>query len=114
MHPPPSSPSTTDFEQLEDSKRERARLKQQFDFERKRRWRVLEESGDLEQTVREVYGWEEGGAGGVLALPAAALKKLGGRWEGDCATLALGWHKVLVPPSDLMTPPSTSSIYLLL
>ncbi len=72
--------------QMEENKRERARLKQQYDFERRRRWRVLEDSGDLEQTLREVYGWEEAPtATGVLMLPTPMLmaaRKTGARQVG--------------------------------
>ena len=58
--------------QLEENKKEKARLKQQYDLDRRRRWRMLEESGDLEQAVREVYGWEDGV---VLALPTHVLSR---------------------------------------
>lgn len=46
--------------QLEEGKKETERLRSQFENERKRRWRLLEEKGDLEQVVKELYGWDEG------------------------------------------------------
>lgn len=49
--------------QLEEGKKETERLKTQFENERKRRWRILEEKADVEQVVRELYGWEEASSG---------------------------------------------------
>jgi hypothetical protein len=58
--------------QLEEGKRETERLKMQFENERKRRWRLLEEKVDFEQLVRELYGWEDaaGKGKGVVLLAA--------------------------------------------
>jgi hypothetical protein len=58
--------------QLEEGKRETERLKMQFENERKRRWRLLEEKADFEQLVRELYGWEDaaGKGKGVVLLAA--------------------------------------------
>jgi hypothetical protein len=46
-------------QQLEEGKRETERLRTQFENERKRRWRLLEDKADFEQLVRELYGWED-------------------------------------------------------
>jgi hypothetical protein len=44
---------------MEEGKKETARLKQQYESDRRRRWRLLEEKGDVEQAVKELYGWDD-------------------------------------------------------
>ena len=66
--------------QAEEGKRETERLKAQYENERKRRWRLLEEKGDIEQVVKELYGWDE----------ASAASSAGGTPGGPAGTPALG------------------------
>ena len=75
--------------QLEDGKKEAERLRSQFEAERKRRWRLLEEKGDIEAVVRELYGWDESDPGfAALQMTTPGVGGAGGPARKGIALLS--------------------------